>query len=299
MTDLATELSELESTLTDATTQLAALGATATEAHLTTVDGIVSAMEQARLSAESLQVVLAERDSAAEDATSAYFDAIAGVREAMTTGGDLSPSEHSSLREQLRTDLGLADLAELDTLLVEVEIYDAVGSDAVATARAELDSAMAELATAEADMALQQTALDDAFQTLTTLSSQASGNLTLAYQQLAAEEAARSSGRLHEAVIHLRDLNATRDALNAAISLTDPGFEANQTDLATLTASIDAAWTGARDGYEAALTTLVDKQETAFEKQLALAEAEASERERAARRLIDAARQLADKQATF
>ncbi|MEW8353487.1 MAG: hypothetical protein AB2665_06780 [Candidatus Thiodiazotropha sp.] len=299
MTDLATELSELESTLSDATTQLVALGGAATEEHLNTVNVIVNAMEQARLSAESLQVVLAERDTAAADASNAYFDAIAGVREAMTTGGDLSPSVQSSLRDQLRTDLGLSDLAELDTLLAEVAAYDAVGSDAVATASAELASAMAELATAEADMALQQTALDDAFQTLTALSSHASASATLAYQQLATEESARSAGRLHEAVIHLQDLTTTRDALNAAISLASPGYDANETDSATLTASLDAAWSAARDSYEQALATLIDKQETVFEKQLALADAEANEQDRAARRLIDAAQQVADTQATF
>ncbi|MCU7930218.1 MAG: hypothetical protein KZQ90_05415 [Candidatus Thiodiazotropha sp. (ex Codakia rugifera)] len=299
MPDLATELSELESTLADASTQLTALGGAATDEHLNRVAVIVNALEQARLSTESKQIVLAERDAAATDATNAYFDAIAGAREAITTGGDLSPSVQSALRDQLRTDLGLSDLGELDLLLAEVQSYDTVGSDAVATARAELDTATAELTTAEDDLALQQAALDDAFETLTTLAALASDSTTLAYQQLAAEEAAHTAGRLHEAVIHLQDLTATRDALNAAIALASPGFDANETDSATLTASLDAAWSVARDSYEDALATLVDKQETAFEKQLTLADAEASAQDRAARRLIDATQQVADKQATL
>ena len=299
MLDLATELSELESTLADAGAQLTALSGDSSQEHLAAVGTIVAAMEQARLSAESRQLTLDAQDAAATAAAAAYFDAIAWAREAMTTGGDLSSADHDAVREQLRDDLGLVDLGQLDTLLGEVQSYDNVGSDAVDAARIALVAAEEALATAEEDMEAEQTALDAAGQAVSTLAEQALASGTLAYQQLAAVEDSSAAGRLHEAVVHLQDLTSTRDALNAAIALDPPRFDANETDSTTVTTDLTAAWTAARDSYEAALATLVDAQETFFEAQLSLASAEADAQDRAARRLIDAAQQVADRQATL
>ena len=79
----------------------------------------------------------------------------------------------------------------------------------------------------------------------------------------------------------------------------DPGFDSNNTDATALTATLEGAWNAAKADYEAKLTDLLDKQSQRFERQLALAAAEADAAARGERRLLDAAQQVADRQATL
>jgi hypothetical protein len=299
MPDLTTELNELESTLADANNRLVALSGDSSQEHRTAVGLIIAAMERARLSANARRLALKAQGAAATAAIDGYFDGIAPVREAMIADGDLSSSAQDDLREQLQTALQLNNADELDTLLAEVQAYDDVGSDTVKDARTALVDAEAALATAGQDLEVEQAALNAANQTATTLAARAAANSTLAYQQRAGLEVAITAGRLHQAVVHLQDLTNTRNALNAAISLAPPGFDADNTNTTAVTSNLTTEWTSGRDSYEQALATLVDSQETAFEQRLALAAAEADAQDRAARRLIDAAQQVADKKATL
>ena len=301
MADLNTELKELASLLATANHQLEALDPSASQTHMQRINQVIAAMEQARLDAKAEQLALASRDQKTRTAADGYFAAIETARTAMTTGGTLAPAVLSSQRNQLKTALRLGTLADLDTLLAEVASYDLDGRDAVAAANATLQNAATERHAAETALQASRAQLDRVERAITSLAAGALDYTDTAHRQLAATDGARDAGRLHEAVVHLFDLTATREHLNAAPTFDpdDPGFDSNNNDATALTAALTAAWDAAKSDYEAKLTTLLDKQSHHFEAQLALAAAEAEAATRGERRLLDATAQVAAKQATL
>ncbi|MBT2988010.1 MAG: hypothetical protein KME65_03510 [Candidatus Thiodiazotropha sp. (ex Ctena orbiculata)] len=278
---------DLEAVVADANAHLTAIAGGATDAHLNAIGVISATAEQARLSAETLEGGLAALDAAATAAADAYFDAIAWVRDAITSGGEMSPSQFGDLGTQLEDALG--EGTDLDALLAEVVSYDSLGSDAVAAAQTAVDEASAALKTAEEDFAIRQAELEAASQAVTSWAVQAIDKGNLVYDLTAAVETAIAAGRLYEAVVHMQDLTYARNDLNGEISFDGHQFDANNSDADAVTTAMDSAWDTVHGNYEAALTALVDKQDDLYAAQLALAVAVADADERRARRLVDAA----------
>jgi len=269
--------------------EISAAGAAATS-QLAEITAAVAELQQALRKANELKARVEARRTEANVLINAYFGAIEPVRSAVTSG-PLDQAHLDAEIEAIRADLGLADAAAVRALLDVVSAYDAETATLVSDARAASQSAEADLASARSAYETATANVEQAETGLRRLAKEAAATAAAAQSKLKAAADARDADEDYTAVVHLQDLRALRERLNANVSLA-PGnlrFDAGRTNETQLTNSVRSAWNTAFDAYQDAAGALFQAEVAASEARLALARASAQAAVRKASRLSAAA----------
>lgn len=297
----------------------------AADVQLLEIGRVLNDLKRIRQRAESEKKALDTLDKKVVAAYDTYYEAIAPVREALGTGGVLSPEQRASQMDAVRKALGTGESvleeAMLKSYLTVVRDYDKKSDEAVNTADDAVIHASQELTGIHTDAAAKgarvvyeetKAALEQLADKILELAKSAKAVAAAAKSDLERLERSLDPDDLHpfQAVIHLYDLLWRCEQLEAdvfKVSEEDadlkhpPGFGLKQDD-GVLFQAIKDVWDGARKTYVEAAKDLFGEEGTEVKTEgkevvlltarIALAEAQAQAEHRRTMRLSSAAEEV-------